>query len=237
MSDDKYKSISPEAQLGGARRKNGHKSNCTCHICDNMKNKAKRGGYQEDAEKEMIKQMGGSNKKNGHKPTCGCPICKNMKNVKKNGGANDVKEGGRKKKGNGHKTTCKCPICKNMAKNKKGGGYPEPDIENGLRGDIEEGGIPAEKKYTADVSTKDEGKTTDDVKSSGKEIVAKDDDYDLLDAAEKGEAGENLVGGTRKRRGSRKSNGHKPTCGCPICRNMKHGRKTRRHRKRSHRRR
>jgi hypothetical protein len=229
MSDDDYKSSSPEAQLGGARRKNGHKTSCSCHICDNMKNKAKRGGYQEDAEKEMVKRMGGSNKKNGHKPNCGCPICKNMKNAKKKGGADedaldvpDVKEGGRKKKGNGHKADCKCPICKNMAKNKKGGEIP--DIENGLRGDIEEGGIPAEKK--------DEG-----AKTSGKEIVAKDDEYDLLDAAEKGEAGPNMVGGTRKRRGSRKSNGHKATCGCPICRNMKHGRKTRRHRKRTHRRR
>lgn len=231
MSDDNYKSSSPEAQLGGARRKNGHKTSCSCHICDNMKNKAKRGGYEEDAEKELVKRMGGSNKKNGHKPNCGCPICKNMKNAKKSGGADedvtDVKEGGRKKKGNGHKAGCKCPICKNMAKNKKGGEIP--DIENGLRGDIEEGGIPSEKKSAA---KNDEGATT-----TGKEIVAKDDDYDLLDAAEKGEAGPNMVGGTRKRRGSRKSNGHKPNCGCPICRNMKHGRKTRRHRKSSHKRR
>lgn len=218
MSDDNYKSSSPEAQLGGARRKNGHKTCCSCHICDNMKKKAKRGGYEEDAEKEMIKRMGGSNKKNGHKPNCGCPICKNMKNAKKTGGAddtNDVKEGGRKKKGNGHKADCKCPICKNMAKNKKGG--DEPAIENDLTG-----GIPPEK---------DDGKKDDGKKNDGKEIVAKDEEYDMLDdAVEK-------VGGTRKRRGSRKSNGHKPNCGCPICRNMKHGRKTRRHRKRSHRRR
>lgn len=237
MSNDNYKPSSPEAQLGGARRKNGHKTSCSCHICDNMKNKAKRGGYNDDVEKEMIKQMGGSNKKNGHKPNCSCPICKNMKHAKKKGGADeDVKQGGRKKKGNGHKANCKCPICKNMSKNKKGG-QEEPDIENGLRGDIEEGGIAAENKFTANVPTKDEGKNTPDVKPIGTEIVAKDDEYDLLDAAEKGEAGPNPLGGTRKRRGSRKSNGHKPNCGCPICRNMKHGRKTRRLRKRSQRRR
>jgi len=229
MSDDNYKSSSPEAQLGGARRKNGHKASCSCHICENMKNKAKRGGYTEDAEKEMVKRMGGSNKKNGHKPNCGCPICKNMKNAKKKGGADeDVKEGGRKKKSNGHKANCKCPICKNMSKNKKGG-QEEPDIENGLRGDIEEGGISA--KTTSTMKKEETDKT------SSKEVVAKDDEYDLLDAAEKGQAGPNLVGGTRKRRGSRKSNGHKANCGCPICGNMKHGRKTRRHRKRSHRRR
>lgn len=222
MSDDNYKSSSPEAQLGGARRKNGHKTCCSCHICDNMKNKAKRGGYEEDAEKEMIKRMGGSNKKNGHKPNCGCPICKNMKNAKKQGGADeDVKEGGRKKKGNGHKANCTCPICKNMAKNKKGG--QEPDIENELTG-----GISSENGSNANAAKKDDGKV----------IVAKDEEYDMLDdAGEKGEAGASLVGGTRKRRGSRKSNGHKCTCCCPICKNMKHGRKTRRHRKRSHRRR
>jgi hypothetical protein len=46
-------------------------------------------------------------------------------------------------------------------------------------------------------------------------------EFDNLDAAEKGEAGPGLVGGSRKRRGSRKSNGHKPGCGCPICKNMK----------------
>ena len=61
-------------KLGGAKRKNGHKMNCDCHICENMTNKAKRGGYQEDAEKAALKQMGGSKKKNGHKPNCTCPI-------------------------------------------------------------------------------------------------------------------------------------------------------------------
>ena len=259
MSGNDYKSCSLEAQLGGARRKNGHKSNCTCHICENMKNKAKRGGYQEDMEKEQLKKMGGSKKKNGHKPDCGCPICKNMKNVKKGKkGGNlqrsnsdpdvmDVEEseeilgpsgeifrqrrstdwvqeepdiydidGGRKKKGNGHKANCKCPICKNMKKSKGGG--EDPDIENQL-GDIEEGGIPAQKNMNSqeDVS-----------QPKGKESNASDDEYDILVAAEMGEAGPNLVGGTRKRRGSKKTSR----------RHTQKGRKTmRRNRKRSHRRR
>ena len=218
------------AKLGGAKRKNGHKSNCTCHICENMKNKAKRGGYKEDAEKEEIKKMGGSKKKNGHKPNCKCPICKNMKHAKK-GGYNDDesegeydemdkndsgvtggkrgKRGKRGKKSNGHKAICKCPICKNMKK--KGG--QEPDEENQL-GDIEEG----------------------DSNLESNEVPASDNEYDALDTVEKGEAGLNVAGGTRKRRGSRKSNGHKVKCGCPICKNMKKGKKTRRHRKRTHRR-
>jgi hypothetical protein len=179
MSGNDYKSTSPEAQLGGARRKNGHKTNCTCHICENMKNKAKRGGYEEDMEKEQLKKMGGSKKKNGHKPDCGCPICKNMKHAKKRGGNNDVDEiveevemkpmeGGRKKKGNGHKADCKCPICMNMKKSKKGGEDPDTGF------DID----------------------------SGKEIIASDDEYDSLVADLKGEEGVNTVGGTRKRRGS-----------------------------------
>jgi hypothetical protein len=61
--------------------------------------------------------------------------------------------------------------------------------------------------------------------TSGKVVSASADEYDELDALKEGK------GGTRKRRG----NGHKATCKCPICKNMK--KKTRRHRKRSHRRR
>ena len=92
MSDD-YKSSAPTAQLGGAKRKNVHKADCSCHICENMKNKAKRGGYEEDAEKNKLKLMGGSKKKNGHKPNCSCPICKNMKNAKKGGYTQEESEG------------------------------------------------------------------------------------------------------------------------------------------------
>jgi len=216
-TDADYKPSSPVAQLGGAKRKNGHKANCSCHICENMKNKAKRGGYQEDIEKEALKKMGGSKKKNGHKPSCECPICKNMKHSKK-GGENDNEEmsqtAGSKKKGNGHKANCKCPICKNMKKTSRKGGE-EPDIENQL---VDEEG----QSTTANLTEN--------------ETEATNSDYDALDAAEKGDAGQNIVGGTRKRRGSRKSNGHKTNCGCPICKNMRHGKKTRRHRKRSHRR-
>jgi hypothetical protein len=237
MTDD-YKSSAPTAQLGGAKQKNGHKAHCTCHICENIKNKTKRGGYEEDAEKEQIKRMGGSKKKNGHKPNCGCPICKNMKNAKKGGYPKEESEGeyneidkndsnitGGKsgKKSNGHKANCQCPICKNMKKKTRKGGEHEPDIENQL-GDIEEGMVKGEKTETMDVKTK--------------ETPATDQEYDELDALEKGMAGPGAIGGgTRKRRRSNcnKSNCNKSNCRCPICKNIK--RKTRRHRKRSHRRR
>ena len=123
--------------LGGAKRKNGHRMNCDCHICENIKKKHERGGYEEDRQKKMLKLKGGPKKKNGHKPDCDCPICKNMKNkhgrkTQKHGGGededNEEKEekkkmvvGGKQKtrrirKGNGHKSSCGCPICKNMRK-------------------------------------------------------------------------------------------------------------------------
>jgi hypothetical protein len=165
MSEMDEKSSAPSAEMmGGAKRKNGHKSTCSCHICENMKNKARRGGYRIDAQKAALKKSGGSRKKNGHSPTCGCPICKNMKNAKKS------KRGG-------------------------DGLYPdEPDIENQM-GDVEEGGIKA-----TPYSQEDDSSIMD---SSSEEMLA------------------GVSGGSRKRRGSRKSNGHKPGCGCPICKNMK----------------
>ena len=296
MSDtDSDSEMTTTPAMGGAKRKNGHKSNCKCHICENMKNKAKRGGYKEDAEKAALKKMGGSKKKNGHKPSCDCPICKNMKNAKKGGYNDDDSEGeydemdkndssitggkrgkksnghkanckypicknmkkggdnedddssssdsdsssdsesssdeeieqsqkaGRRKKGNGHKAKCKRPICKNMKKKGRKGGQ-EPDEENQL-GDIEEGMVKGDTSVSS-------------ASLESNEVPASSNDYNDLEAAEEGRAGPNIVGGTRKRRGSRKSgNGHKKTCKCPICKNMRNGKKTRRHKKRTHRRR
>ena len=244
-------SIFDNSKLVGGKRKNGHKLSCSCHICENMKNKAKRGGYVDDAKKAQ-EYAAGSKKKNGHRQACRCPICKNMKNSKKRygkksnrktmkrggGGGDDeedmmdipeeaeVKEaqesnekepqegekeekegvekekegeaekepkGGRKKKrGNGHKANCK-----NMRK-KKGGQPQDPGIENQI-GDIEEGSIKA--TMGTDLQKKQIPDKT--------ETPASDDDYDALDAAEKGQAGHNVVGGSRKRRISRKKRGRK----------------------------
>ncbi len=123
------------------------------------------------------------------------------------------------KKSNGHKAGCMCPICKNMRKKGKKGGE-EPDIENQL-GDLEEGGIKAQS------INKNTKYADSDVNPVAKVTEASEDEYDDLDSAEKGEAGVDAkVGGrkTKKRRG----NGHKVNCKCPICKNMKKGRKTRR---------
>lgn len=240
-----------ESKLVGGKRKNGHKSNCSCHICENMKNKARRGGYEEEVEKEKENMMGGSKKKNGHRKTCKCPICRNMKNSKKRGGtksrrtrkrrggdneeesenkevdkelddetesdtdsdSSDEEEeegegeedkmgGRRKKRSNGHKPNCKCPICMNMRK-KKGG---DPDIENQM-GDIEEAGVKATSG--SDLQTN--------------ETPASSSDYDDLDNAEKGQAGENIVGGSRRRhRGGKKWGGKKSRKTRKVRRNRRH---------------
>lgn len=66
--------------LGVAKRKNGHKMDCRCHICENIKKKHERGGYEEDRHKKMLKLKGVPTKQNGHKHDCSCLFCKNMKN-------------------------------------------------------------------------------------------------------------------------------------------------------------
>ena len=187
--DNDQKGDINQAQVAGGKRKNGHKSNCSCHICKNMEAKAERHGYEEDLEKEKERKMG-YQKKNGHKSTCACPICKNMNNkkVSKNISKKSVSKG---KKSNGHKCDCGCPICKNMKK-KMGG-----KNEIGGATDDNESKVLEEKV--------------------GTETLATDTDYEALKPR----------GGSRK---TRRSNGHKPNCGYPICKNMKKKRSTRRRR-------
>ena len=76
-------------KLIGGKRKNGHSSDCTCHICENMKNKAERGDYTKEDKMKKLRKNGSLKKKNGHAPDCGCPICKNMANKKYKKGDND----------------------------------------------------------------------------------------------------------------------------------------------------
>ena len=198
-------------KLTGGKRKNGHKMDCNCHICENMKAKAKRNGYTEDIEREKERKTG-QQKINGHKKDCGCPICKNMKNArgiknvsKKNNSKNTSKNGG--KKSNGHKLDCGCPICKNMKK-KKGGSVEDENVsEPEVLATEEEYDTVEEPIKVSKENTSIEGKNiTEETLSS--------------------------TGGTRKRRGKgKRTNGHKPTCGCPICKNTRKGKKTRKHRR------
>lgn len=152
--EGKSDEIPDTAALVGGKRKNGHKMECCCHICENMTKKAKRGGYKVDAEKRMLQKMGGSKKKNGHRMDCGCPICKNMKNAKKG---------------------------------KKGGAIPGEEDEEIV---VDE--------------------TTPLVVDETTDLIEK---TDLIPTEE--------IDGGRKKKG----NGHKATCGCPICKNMRKSKK------------
>ena len=110
-------------QGGGIKKKNGHKDNCECPICVNIKHAKGGAGYDVDnTETSTVTQTAGKKKSNGHKANCGCPICRNMK---KSGNKNITMKDG-KKKSNGHKANCGCPICQNM-KNKKGGANDDED--------------------------------------------------------------------------------------------------------------
>jgi hypothetical protein len=129
------------------------------------------------------------------------------------------------RKSNGHKANCGCPICKNMRKKTRRGG----DIEE-VFGKGDESVKPVESVIPV--------KPVKPVESV-KPVEAADVEYDEVANAVDLTAkvpGPELTGGSRKRRSSGKSNGHKLNCGCPICKNMRRGNKTRRHRKRSMRR-
>ncbi len=138
-----------EVKLGGAKRKNGHKSTCACHICENMKNKAKRGGYSEEMEKKAEYISGGSKKKNGHRKNCKCPICKNMNNSKKH------KKGGKRK-----------------TRKIKGGddsdGYEE-EKEKDSEEEKEEEMTPYDDETDSDEETEDKEETNDDESESDEE--------------------------------------------------------------------
>jgi hypothetical protein len=165
--EGKSDEITDTVALVGGKRKNGHKMECCCHICENMTKKAKRGGYKVDAEKRMLQKMGGSKKKNGHRMDCGCPICKNMKNAKKG---------------------------------KKGGADGDEEIV------VDEETNPLVDETTDVIEKPDliQKRAADWVQAPEEEISEIEE-----------------IDGGRKKKG----NGHKATCGCPICKNMRKSKK------------
>ena len=101
-----------DAGMGGKKKKksNGHKKNCKCPICKNMK--MKKGGAPDDSDSSDSDSSsdGDSSSDSDSDTTMG---------------------GGKKKrKGNGHKAACKCPICKNMKKGGVKSPYAKEDPDN-----------------------------------------------------------------------------------------------------------
>jgi hypothetical protein len=188
-----------------------------------------------NSDVDTMKMMGGK-RKNGHKMDCGCHICKNMEaKAERHGYQEDIekeqerKMGGPQKK-NGHKKDCGCPICNNM-KNAKGcskkasKGASSGKKSNGHKMDC---GCPIcgnMKKKKGGDNKNENNDTKDDpeeVPIIGKETPGSDTDatriFNEMKTLPKG--------GSKK---TKRSNGHKPGCGCPICNNMK--KKTRRQKK------
>jgi hypothetical protein len=91
-----------DTQGGKKKRKsNGHKANCKCPICKNMK--MKKGGAADDDSSDSDSSSNSDSSSDSDSDTTTDPA---------------IGGGKKKRKGNGHKANCKCPICKNM---KKGG--------------------------------------------------------------------------------------------------------------------
>ena len=163
----------PTAQLGG-KKKNGHKANCGCPICQNMKHSKRGGGFtNEDATSSSSSSMSNSS-----------PMSTSMSMSTSSPMTQSA--GRKKRRGNGHKSNCGCPICKNMRKSKNGGADEEDQ-----QGDIEQGFAPTE---TGAVDSAIDGANED------QEVEASSEDYDL-NSAELGEAGPGTkAGGSRRRK-------------------------------------
>ena len=198
-----------EVKLGGAKRKNGHKSTCSCHICENMKNKAKRGGYTEEMQKKEEYISGGLKKKNGHRKDCKCPICKNMRNSNKN------KKSGKRK-----------------TRKIKGGndndGSQEDNEDTTDDEDTSDEDTTENEDNTNDKASEDE-KGGKKMKNGHKynckcpicKNMKKAGGDDVFLNKEDIEKEMDFQGGKRKKKG----NGHKVGCKCPICKNMRKGKK------------
>lgn len=200
-----------EVKLGGAKRKNGHKMTCTCHICENIKNKAKRGGYTEEVEKQA-EFAGGYKKKNGHRANCKCPICRNMKSKKRR----HAKKGG-----------------KHTRRGGSDDGMDEEKSSEDREEESEEEESEEEREVVPETNEEDEDDEEEESKDNEPSEESKESELDLGEDEE--EEGKEMMGG-KKRKGKshrkgkthrkgkkirKKGNGHKPTCSCPICQNMR----------------
>jgi hypothetical protein len=195
MSDDNSNVVTPEEKTGGKKKSNGHKANCKCPICKNMK--MKKGGSMSTLRPANF--VGGK-KANGHKGTCKCPICVNMKHQKASKKNRRVKRSKRTRRGGtngdsddeGNDADDELNISGDYDNNPN----PQDDNQDGNQNNVEANGQlfgdddvvgPADAAAVAGVP--DAAKPADDAGKGGKK--------------------------------KRKSNGHKATCKCPICKNMK----------------
>jgi rubredoxin len=94
---------SKNVTLKGGKKSNGHKANCGCPICKNMK---KRGGEGDESSSSDMSDSSSD-------------MSDSSSDMSDSGSSSDEAPMIGGKKSNGHKANCKCPICKNMKKRGK----------------------------------------------------------------------------------------------------------------------
>jgi hypothetical protein len=192
-----------QVKMGGKKKSNGHKANCKCPICKNMK--MKKGGSMPTLRPANF--VGGK-KANGHKSTCKCPICVNMKHQKaskKNRRVtrNRTMKGGVKRDRNGN-------IIVQANNNDDDDDNEDNQLPaNNLQVQFDAAANNAENNADDEVENMDDAE--DIVVEEDNDMVVEGDDMDKSVKKQRKE------GGKKKR----KSNGHKANCKCPICKNMK----------------
>jgi hypothetical protein len=194
----KMQDLKPANVGGGKKKSNGHKAVCGCPICKNME---KKGGYKIQAlEPATI----GGKKSNGHKANCGCPICVNMKHQKAS-------------KKNRRVTT---------RHTRRGGDKEDEDKKDEDKEDEDkEGENPNDVSYDGDDfnPNPEDGDGNDDNNLQNVNLFPDDDDNAVSGPDDvKPKQPSPVDGGRKKRKG--KGNGHKPTCKCPICKNIQKSR-------------
>ena len=113
------------------------------------------------------------------------------------------------RKTNGHKEHCTCPICINMKHAKHGGGNMYVD---------EEEPEPEEKEIDEHVEEEKTNQDTTKEHTINEDIKNKEMDEHVEEVKN---IDQSHTGGKK-----RKGNGHKETCTCPICKNMKKSKST-----------
>jgi hypothetical protein len=204
----KMQNLEP-ATIGGGKKANGHKATCKCPICVNMMAKKKGGSKMQNLEPATI---GGGKKANGHKAACKCPICLNMKHQKASKKNRRVTRPNRTRRGGAD----------GLGKRKRGEDSGEESEEEYEPEEVE----PQEDPVDVEVEPQEDhvdlhpqnlmGQIDNAADANG--VAGPEDAEPVHPDEEKEEGDKEPKGGRRKKR---KGNGHKPTCKCPICKNMR----------------
>jgi hypothetical protein len=207
MSEDDESQVT----MGGKKKSNGHKATCKCPICKNMQ--MKKGGSMPTLRPANF--IGGK-KANGHKANCKCPICVNMKHQKAS----------KKNRRVTRNRTMKGGVKRDRNGNIIGQANENPDNEDNEDNQLPANNLQAQFDAAANNAENNAGVEVEDMDDAEDIVVEEDNDMVVEgdgivveedDDMDKSVKKQRKEGGKKKRKG----NGHKATCKCPICKNMK----------------